>query len=217
MPQSRQATRQLRWRRRKDARPREIIAAALALFVERGYAATRLDEVAHRAGVTKGTVYLYFANKEALFRAVVQEVVLPELERAEHRVKTHSGSARDLLSSLVYEWWHAVGESHLCGIPKLVIAEAGNFPELAKFFLAHVVRRARKLFAHVLKRGIARGEFRTCDVNHAVRVLLAPMVFAAIWERSLGPYDSELYDVRKYLDTHVEIFLRGISKRPSDS
>ena len=213
MATKRLKTSQRRWRRRKQARPGEIAAAALELFIERGFAVTRLDDVARRAGVTKGTVYLYFKNKDALFRAAVRTFVLPELERAEEQVAEFKGDTRQLVRELVHRWWDIVGESQLCGIPKLVIAEARNFPDLARYFVNRVVRRARRLFASVIERGIGRGEFRSCDVNHAARVLTAPLVFAAIWERSLRSYDRDPYDVRRYLDVHIETFLSGLSKR----
>lgn len=216
MPSSRSRSRnpKLRWRRRKDARPGEIVVAALDLFAERGFSATRLDDVARRAGVTKGTVYLYFKNKKALFRAVMREFILPELERAEDEVAAYEGRIQDLVPELVHKWWRTIGETRLCGIPKLVVAEAQNFPDLARFFVNQVVRRGRRLFASVIARGIESGEFRQCDVNHAARVLLAPMVFAAIWERSLRHYDRDPYDVHRYLDLHVEIFLNGLVKPP---
>lgn len=215
MPSSQTKNRQRRWQRRKQARPGEIAAAALELFTERGFAATRLDDVAHRAGVTKGTLYLYFKNKDALFRAAVRAFVLPELERAEEQVADFKGNTRDLVRELVHRWWDTVGETRLCGIPKLVVAEANNFPDLGRFFVNQVVRRGRKLFATVIERGIRRGEFKRCDVNHAARVLIAPMVFAAIWECSLRPYDRDPYNVRRYLDVHIETFLNGLLKRPA--
>jgi AcrR family transcriptional regulator len=202
-----------RWRRRKSARPAEIIQAALIQFGERGFASTRLEDVAKRAGVTKGTVYLYFKNKEDLFRAVITELVLPEITKAESRLSDFSGSNAELIRLLIHQWWQSVGESPLRSIPKLIMAEAGNFPELGKFFVKNVVQRARRIFQSVIKRGIAAGEFRKCDVNHAVRVLIAPMVFAAIWERSLRPYDNEPYNVMKYIDTHIDIFLAGLEQR----
>src|SRR5262252_8704646 len=100
-----------RWERRKDARPAELLAAALDLFVERGYAATRLDDVARRAGVSKGTVYLYFSSKEELFKAVVREGLVPLLERGEKMVAEHRGSIATLIDQLVRGWWEAVGHT----------------------------------------------------------------------------------------------------------
>jgi len=204
-----------RWRRRKTERPTEIVSAALELFVERGFSATRLEDVATRSGVSKGTLYLYFDSKEALLRAVVQELVLPELARAEQIVAQHQGSSAELLRRLIDQWWSVVGETRLCGIPKLVTGEAGNFPEIGRFFVRHVVRRGRRLFAHVLKRGIERGEFAALDVNYGARLLVAPLVFAAIWECSLKRYDTEPYDARRFIRTHIDTFLAAHCAAPA--
>src|SRR6266508_6790353 len=116
-------TRSPRWRRRKDARPEEIVAAALDVFVERGFAAATLYDVARRAGVTKGTIYLYFESKEALFKAVVRETIVPVIAQGEALAQSFPGSARELLERLVREYWRLVGETALAGIPKLMIAE----------------------------------------------------------------------------------------------
>ena len=199
-----------RWQRRKAERPGEIIDAALELFVAKGFMATRLDEVAKLAGVSKGTVYLYFDNKEALFKAVVETLVVPEIERTEQQIQAFDGSASELISQLVKQWWESVGESQLCGLPKLIIAEAGNFPELASFYVEHVIGRVRRVIARLISRGIAEGEFKACDPAYAARLLLAPMVFATIYQHSLLAYDSEPFEVSAYLDNHLNIFLHGL-------
>ncbi len=111
-----------RWARRKEARPAELTAAALELFVERGYSATRLDDVAARAGVSKGTLYLYFSSKEELFKAVVREGLLPVIERGERLSEEHTGSAGDLIRRLIRNWWESVGRTPLAGIAKLMIS-----------------------------------------------------------------------------------------------
>lgn len=200
-----------RWRRRKEDRPAEILCAALQLFTAKGFAATRLDEVAKCAGVSKGTLYLYFDNKEALFKAVVNEYVLPQIIRAEQEAQQFNGSVAELMTGLVEQWWNNVGETDLCGIPKIIIAESANFPDLAQFYLENVIQRARRFVVQLIKLGIERGEFRQCDAEYVARALISPMVFAAIWERSLAPLDKK-YDVKQYLLTHMEIFLRGIAR-----
>lgn len=200
-----------RWQRRKEERPAEILAAALKIFAEKGFTATKLDEVAKAAGVSKGTIYLYFDSKEAIFKAVVVEYVLPKISEAEHHAEHYNGPIKDFLIQLVEQWWLNVGQSDLGGLPKLIIAEAGNFPELAKFYLENVIQRMRHFIANLIELGIERGEFRQCDSKYVARLFLAPMVFAAIWERSLAQYD-ESYDVKQYLDTHLDIFLRGLQK-----
>jgi AcrR family transcriptional regulator len=179
-----------RWRRRKEARPGEIIAAALACFVERGFAATRLDEVAARAGITKGTLYLYFPSKEELFKAVVRESLVPNLQRLEEAMAASTGSASALLRQAITTI-AAVAASPVGGIPKLVIAEAGNFPDLARFYLDEVVHRGLRLVRSLLERGVARGEFRAdLDLEHAVYCVIAPMLFAMLWKHSLEPFDA---------------------------
>lgn len=199
-----------RWQRRKAERPGEIIEAALECFIAKGFMATRLDEVAQRAGVSKGTLYLYFENKEALFKAVVETLVVPMIERTEQQIESFNGSASELICQLVTQWWQTIGESRLCGLPKLIISEAGNFPELAAFYVENVISRIRRVIAELIQRGIDAGEFRACDPQYAARLLLAPMVFAAIYQHSLLPYDSEQFEAPVYLDNHIDIFLHGL-------
>src|SRR5579862_507626 len=129
-----------RWRRRKEARPAEILEAALASFKERGFAATRLEDVAARAGVTKGTIYLYYPSKEELFKAVVRGELLPNIERLEASL-SGPGPVAPLLERLFTTWATEFVPSPVSVLPKLVIAEAGNFPELARFYLETVVQR----------------------------------------------------------------------------
>ncbi len=202
---------QCKWHRRKEERPAEILNAALKTFTISGFAATKLDIVAKEAGVSKGTVYLYFESKEALFKAVVTEFVLPQIAKAEEQAENYTGSIKDLMFELVEQWRVNVLETDLSGIPKIIIAEASNFPELATFYLENVVQRTRQFVDNLIQLGIERGEFRKCNTKHAARTFLTPMIFSAIWRHSLAPFD-ENYNIREYLNTHVDIFIRGILK-----
>jgi AcrR family transcriptional regulator len=204
-----------RWQRRKDARPSEILAGALEEFVEHGYAATKLEDVARRAGVTKGTLYLYFEGKEALFKAVVRETIVPLLASAERMVDDHTGEPAQLLHRLVLQWWESLSAARLAGIPKLVMSEASNFPELAQFWFDEVVLRGRQIFAEVLRRGIDGGAFRTMDVDQAVRTILAPVLMAALWKHSFQACEKESFPVGPYLETSIDIYLRGIAASPA--
>jgi len=204
-----------RWQRRKQARPGEILTAALELFVERGFTATKLADVARCAGVTKGTVYLYFDGKEALFKAIVRETIVPALASGEQLVAEHQGSAADLVGRLIRNWWACIGETRLSGIPKLMMAEAGNFPALARFFYDEVISRGHRLFATAIERGVKAGEFRPVNVQLAVRLAIAPMLHAANWQHSFALCTPEGFDARQFLDHHVDIFLRGLAKRPT--
>src|SRR5256712_8052466 len=146
-----------RWKRRKDGRPGEIVAAALEVFGERGFAATKLADVARRAGVTKGTVYLYFDSKEALFKAVVRETIVPVIAKGEALAQSFTGSARELVEQLAREYWRLVGETAVAGIPKLMMAEAATFPELTRFYYEEVVTRGHRLMAGGIERRIKNG------------------------------------------------------------
>ena len=199
----------MRWRRRKEARPDEILAAALASFTERGFAATRLEDVAARAGISKGTLYLYFRSKEELFKAVVRATLVPNLERVETLTAGFEGPSALLLEGLLLTMAGVVS-SRVGGIPKLVIAEAGNFPDLARFYLDEVVRRGLRLIATILRRGIERGEFRAVDVEHAVFCVIAPMLIAALWKNSLEPHDDAHLDTQALARTHLDLLLRGL-------
>src|SRR5712664_342432 len=202
-----------RWQRRKDARPEEIVAAALDVFVERGFAAARLEDVARRAGVTKGTVYLYFESKEALFKAVVRQTIVPAIAQGEALAQSFTGSARELLERLVREYWRLVGETALAGIPKLIMAEAANFPELTRFYYEEVVTRGHRLMASVIERGIKNGEFRPVDVMVAAKLAMSPLIHATVARRAFASCMPEGFDVQQYLDTHIDLYLHGIAKQ----
>jgi AcrR family transcriptional regulator len=196
--------------RRKEARPAELMAAALELFVEKGFAGTRLEDVATRAGVSKGTLYLYFDSKEALFKAVIQEGIVPILEEGAGLIDGFEGSTADLMRALIGEWWQRIGNTHLAGISKLMISEAGNFPELAIYYHDTVIVRGRDLMRRTLQRGIASGEFRAVDVETAIDVIFAPVLMLVIWRYSLGVCCGMAHDPQTYLQSHFDLTLGGL-------
>ena len=200
-----------RWRRRKNARPEEIIQAALEVFADRGFAATKLEDVARKAGVTKGTIYLYFANKDALFKALIRETIVPVIAQGEALAQSFTGSARELFERLVREYWQLVGETALVNIPKLMMAEAGNFPQLARFYYEEVVTRGHRLMAGVIERGIKAGEFRPVNVMIAAKLAMSPLMHAVIARKAFSACMPEGFNVNKYLDTHIDLYLHGIA------
>ena len=200
-----------RWRRRKEARPGEILDAALACFAEHGFAATRLDDVAHRAGVTKGTLYLYFPNKEELFKAVVAQALVPNLERGEALLSGagEPQSPAALLAEMI-RGWAELASSPAGAIPKIVVSEAGNFPDLARFYREQVVDRGMALLRRVLQFGIARGEFRALDLDDTVRCVVAPLLMAMLWRHSLGRHELAGFDPDALCQTHLQLLLNGL-------
>jgi AcrR family transcriptional regulator len=205
-----------RWRRRSEARPGEIVQAALDLFVEKGFSSTKMDEIAKRAGVTKGTVYLYFPSKEDLFRAVVEEMMGPNLEMGERLVAEFAGTTSELVAELIRAWWKLTGGTRVACLGKLITGEASNFPTLAQYYMDEVVVRARRIFEAALRRGIERGELREVPLNYAARLAIAPLVQASIYQRSLQAFDPDGWDMERYLELHIDLFLRGLAKEPEN-
>lgn len=206
--------------RRKDARPGELLAAALDLFVEKGFAATRVEEVAHRAGVSKGTLFLYFASKEDLFKAVVRENISGRFDEWSVEMANYQGSSTDLLRCCVHSWWERIGATKASGISKLMMSEARNFPELMRFYQEEVIEPGNALVARVLQRGIERGEFRPMDTKYAIHAVMAPMLFLATWKHSFGARTdtcgSSLLELvpDEYIAAHLETLLHGICIQP---
>jgi AcrR family transcriptional regulator len=198
--------------RRPEDRPQELVAAALDLFVEKGFAATRLDDVAARAGVSKGTLYLYFDSKEALFKAVIESAVIPAVAQGEQVVRDFQGSSADLLRQLVHGWWRLFGGTKLGGIPKLMVSEARNFPGVAQFYHEQVIQRGVRLFAGTVQRGIDSGEFRPVDVECAVGALLGPLMMKALWRHSFVACGCGISEIEPehFLETTVDLFLNGL-------
>lgn len=199
--------------RRKEARPGELLAAALQLFVEKGFAATRAEEVARRAGVSKGTLFLYFASKEELFKAVVRENISGQFPEWNARFDAYQGNTPDLVRLFLMQWWETVGNSPISGIVKLMMSEASNFPELAAFYKQEVIQPGSQLIQRILQRGIDSGEFAPIDLHYGVYTLLAPMLFLATWKHSFGACAQFCDDIRPtdYLRVQSEIILRGLA------
>ena len=187
-----------------------MLEAALDLFVERGYAATRLEDVARRAGVSKGTLYLYYENKEELFKAVVRSSIVPVIDDAEVSVAEYDGHSADLLRQLVMSWWQRLGATKVSGIIKLVTAESDNFPELACFYQEEVINRGTRAMTTMRERGIARGDFRPINVPMMTQVLVAPMLMLITWKHSVGPCPRTELDPQAFLDTFLDMALHGL-------
>jgi TetR/AcrR family transcriptional regulator len=202
--------------RRKEARPGELIEAALHLFVEKGFAATRVEEVAARAGVSKGTLFLYFPSKEDLFKAVVRENIAGRFTEWNEEFEQFTGDSVELVRYAMQSWWERIGMTPASGITKLVMAEASTFPEIASFYQNEVVAPGHELIRRILQRGIDRGEFREMPLDYAVYSLIAPMIFLLMWKHSMAPCcpPSHQLDPVSFIDTQVDLILRGMLKHP---
>ncbi len=202
--------------RRKEARPGELLEAALDLFVEKGFAATRVDEVAARAGVSKGTLFLYFPSKEELFKAVVRHNIAGRFEEWREELEHFEGTTTELLSYCYRVWWERIGSTKASGITKLMFSEAQNFPEIMLFYQQEVILPGQELLRRILERGMARGEFRPVPVDYMVHVVLAPMIFLMMWKHSLSACvpDATLLKPECFIAAQIDNVLHGLLVRP---
>jgi len=198
--------------RRKEARPGELIDAALTLFVEKGFAATRSEEVAARAGVSKGTLFLYFQTKEDLFREVIRTRLVDHFLAWDQEYESAQGSSEELLRYGLQTWWERIGNTPAGGLTKLVLSESHNFPEIATYYRDSVVQPGQQLLRKIMARGISQGEFRAVDVDHAVMSLVSAMVFVVSWKHAMSSCTppGESFDPVSFLQAHLDLLLRGL-------
>ena len=201
-------------RRRKEARPQEILGAALAEFAANGYAATRLDDVARRAGISKGTIYLYFESKEELFKEVVRRSVVPQLENLRAAVDGFSGSVEDFIRTRFKEFELRLIESEVRFIFRLLVAEGHKFPDLTWFYFDEVIGRGMAVLRRLVARGVAQGEFRPTALDEVPQLLVAPALLGLLWKALFDRYRP--LDLERMLETYVDLILNGLKaeRRP---
>ncbi|MBI3100069.1 MAG: TetR/AcrR family transcriptional regulator [Burkholderiales bacterium] len=205
--------------RRKEARPGELLDAALDLFVEKGYATTRVEEVAARAGVSKGTLFLYFPSKEELFKAVVRENIVGRFAQWRNELQHYEGSTADMLRYGYRSWWESIGCTRASGITKLILSEGCNFPDITAFYQQEVILPGQAMIRALLQRGVDRGEFRPVALDYAVYAVLAPMIFLMLWKHSVGacvPVGLD-FQPEAYLHSQVETLLHGLLASPDEA
>jgi AcrR family transcriptional regulator len=198
-------------RRRKAARPAELLEAALDEFAEKGFAAARMEDIASRAGAAKGTLYLYFPSKKAVFEALVRSAIIPNIERAEALAAGHAGPVGPLLRQLLALLANIIRDSRLVVLPRLMVGELYKFPELARFYKATVIDRALGLIATMHRRGVERGEFRPQDSDVVARLVVAPVLLSAIWRSVFAPVEDQPFDPSAVLEAHADNLLRGLA------
>lgn len=201
---------QPKFKRRKADRPDEIVAAALKVFSEKGFAAARLDDIAARAGVSKGAIYLYFATKQDIFRAVVEQGVAPDLGIVRGALAAHPGTFADLLPGLVKIMSGIVAAPSLGGIVKMVIGESRNFPELAQAWHDKLVQPALDAMTNAIATAQARGELRPGDPRLFAVSLISPILVGVIWRETFTPVGADPIDIPALAQQHVELWLRGM-------
>jgi AcrR family transcriptional regulator len=198
--------------RRKEARPGELLDAALSLFVSKGFSATKVEDVAASAGVSKGTLFLYFSSKEDLFKAVIRTNLADHFPAWNQEFEDFEGTTPDMLEHAMVSWWQRIGSTDASGITKLVMSEANNFPEVVQFYDQEVIRPGHELFQRILQRGIDGGEFRKIDLDQAVHTVYAPMIFLMMWKNSMGLCTAGTQiNPERFIDMQVDVLLHGMT------
>ena len=199
-----------KFQRRAENRPREICTAALDVFSEKGFAAAKLDEIARLAGVSKGTLYLYFKSKEDLFRAVVRDTVAPNIETVRAIVDTADLPFADVVRMFLPRFAQIATEVRVGAVAKMVIGESRNFPELARVWHDEVVTKALGLIAGLIERGQQRGEVRAGDPRFHAISLMGAMLMGMLWRETLEPVGGTPLDLESLARQHAETVLQGL-------
>ncbi|WP_422000552.1 TetR family transcriptional regulator [Reyranella sp.] len=197
-------------RRAPAERPAEILEAALALFVEKGFAGTRLDDVAARAGLSKAAIYLYFDDKTALFRGVVRQAVSGNLDTVAAMLAAHRGPVAPLLPRILEFMASRIEDTPMAAVAKVVIAESRAFPEIGRFYLDEVIGQGMPMLEGLIRRGVASGEFRAVDPAMTVRSIIGAMLLAVLWRSVFEPIGAERLDVRALARHHADLIVRGL-------
>jgi len=195
-----------RSKRRKEQRPEEILQAALEEFIAKGYAGTRLEDVAKRAGISKGLVYVYFDTKEKLFKAVIRTFLVPHVQMLRDEVDTSELSSESLLRGPVLRLMKKIIGSRMHELIRLLIAEGPRHPDLTAFYYEEVVSRGMALLQRIIDRGVARGEFRPTPLRDYPQLVIAPMLMAVVWKLLMERHRP--LDAEKVLETHIELLLQ---------
>ena len=183
----------------------------MAVFAQKGFAATRLDDVAAKAGITKGTIYLYFDSKQALFEALARQSVGAQIEQIKAQLAAFPGSTPELLRLVLSTMGHFITTSDRVVLPRLVLAEAANFPKLAEFWRREVIDSGIGLMSGIIRRGIERGEFREIEPQHAARLCVAPMLIIMLWRTTFAQFDETPYDYQGLIEAHLQTLLKGLA------
>lgn len=201
-----------RWRRRAEARPEEILEAALVEFTERGFEAARMEDIAKAAGLSKAAIYLYFPSKMALLEALIEAKVSPLARQAQTLAAAGAADPLMALRMLATAAAHRISDPKIFSVPRLVIGLSGRFPEIADYYRTHVVEKARSALETLIDAAVAKGQIRNVDKRAIARAFIGPLFFEAMWTHVLRG-ESALNDQQKLIEQHFDILLNGLEPR----
>ena len=205
-----------KFRRRAEARPEEVLDAALDLFIERGFASTRVEDIATRAGLSKGAVYLYFPSKEAVLEGIVRRAIVPIAASAARAVETYAGDPRAIITLVMKTVAGRLTEPRTIAIPKLMMREMINFPDFAAMYRAEVLDKVIPLITGLLKKGIAEGYLREIDPELTIRSIIGPIMLHILLDEVFGVRPADGLAIDRLIDNHLTILFDGLSAPQSN-
>lgn len=201
-----------RWQRKKEQRPDEIIDAARQLFIAQGYAATKVSQIAKLSGVQPGTLYVYFENKQELFKAVIRSSLEPLLAYADREISSYTGTTQNLIRRLVHEYWELVESEKSHGIVRLVVAEAKNFPEFAEFYTQHLIAPTRTMICRVLEYALKQNELKLLNIEMASRIIFMVLHETIMYADSFSEFDPQPVSQQAILNAVSDFIIRSVLK-----
>jgi AcrR family transcriptional regulator len=190
----------------------DILLAARDVFNARGFSGTRMDDIARAVGLSKAALYLQFASKEALFEALVSELIETMLPQS---VPAEFGDmpAEQILRGFIGFMAERLTEPGMAFVPRVIIGEGAAFPDLARFYHDHVIARGLGLVERIVRHGMARSEFVCADVPQAARTIIGAVLVAAIWKTTFEPVGAEALDPGAMAQAHADTVLHGLLMR----
>ena len=200
------------WRRRADARPDEILSAALDEFIAKGFDSARIEDIAAKAGLSKGAVYLYFDSKESLLRALIERELAPLISRIAMLARAETSDPKTALAFALERVVEVLANPRIFAVPRLVISIAGRFPEIRDHYRRSIVEPARATIEKLIARGIKAGQFRAVDPAAATRSIIGPLLFEAMWTHVLAG-ETGFVDPAKFVRAQIDVLLNGLGAR----
>ena len=204
-----------KFRRRAEARPDEVLDAALELFIENGFAATRVDDIAKRAGLSKGTVYLYFPSKEAVLEALVRRAIIPIADSALDALANYEGDPRIVITVVIKMVGQRFSDPRIVAVPKVVFREVLGFPHLAEMYRVEVLDKVLPVVIGLIRKGIEQGYLRQVDPELTVRSIIGPLMLHLLMAEIFGITPEGGLHFDKLVDNHLTILFDGLSAPPS--
>ncbi len=198
------------WQRKKEQRPTEIIQAARKLFVKQGFSATKVAEIAKAAGVQSGTLYVYFKNKEALFKAVIENSITPLINFANEIIDHYEGSPQELITLLVNQWWEKLNDEQCQGITKLLTSESQNFPELTDYYMKACIEPAKTMIYRILEYALRKEQIQLLNMESTARIIFMLLHELIIYSHSFRKFEAQQISDKALINTTADFIIRSV-------